>query len=82
MTSNGLIARNVRTGEVWRVPTKAMEALRGLPALPPSPKPVFLVHRQAASCAVGGAVSLEIARKLDALAHNSSGRARVWHVGV
>ena len=31
LTSNGLIARNVRTGDLlWRVPTKAMEALRGV----------------------------------------------------
>ena len=44
LTSNGLIARNVRTGEVRRVPTKAMEALRGLPALPPMPKAIFYVH--------------------------------------
>ena len=62
-TSNGLIARNVRTGEVWRVPMKAMEALRGLPALPPFPKPAVLARRQAALRAVSGAVSLEITSK-------------------
>ena len=51
-TSNGPIARNVRTGEVRRVPTKAMEALRSLPALPASLKPAVLVRCQAASRAV------------------------------
>ena len=76
LTSNGLIARNVRTGEVWRVPTKAIEALRGLPALPPSLKPAVLTRRQAASCAVSGAVSLEIPLQLGALSHDSSRRAR------
>ena len=76
LTSNGLIARNVRTGQVWRVPTKAMEALRGLPALSPSLKPAVLARRQAASRAISGAVSLEIARQLGALAHDSSGRVR------
>ena len=82
LTSNGLIARNVRTGEVWRVLTKAMEALRGPAALPPSLKPAVLTRRQAASRAVSGAVSLQIARKLGALVHDSSGRARVWRERV
>ena len=50
---------------------------RGLPALPPSLKPAVLARRQAALRAVSGAVSLEIARQLGALAHESSGRARV-----
>ena len=81
LTSNRIIARNVRTGEVWRVPTKAMEALRGLPALPPSLKRQVTARRQAASRAVRGAVSLEIARQLGALAHESSGRARVCREG-
>ena len=64
LTSNGLIARNVRTGEVWRVPTtKAMEALRGpfRHSRPPSSlKRQVTARRQAASHAVSGAVSLEI----------------------
>jgi len=77
LTSNGLIARNMRTGEVWRVPTKAMGALCGLPAPLPSLKPAVLARRQAASRAVSGAVSLEVAGQLCALAHDSAVRARV-----
>ena len=56
LTSNGLIARNVHTGEVWRVPKKAIEALRGLPALLSSLKRQLTARRQAASRAVSGAV--------------------------
>ena len=51
LSTNGLItrARNLRTGEaLWHMPTKAMETLRGLPALPPSLKPAVLARRQAA----------------------------------
>ena len=67
---------------MWRVPTKkAMEALRGLPAPPPSLKPAVLARRQAASRAVSGAVSIEIVRQLGALAHDSSGQARVYAKG-
>ena len=66
---------------VWRVPTKAMEALRGVPALPPSLKRQVTARSQAASCAVSGAVSLEIARQLGALAHDSAGSARVSREG-
>ena len=63
------------------MPTKAMEALRGLPALPPSLKRQVTARRQAALRAVSGSVSLEIARQLGALVHDSSGRARVSREG-
>ena len=48
LTSNGLLARNVRTGEEWRVPTQAKESLRGLPALPPTQVPSISARRAAA----------------------------------
>ena len=63
------------------MPTKAMEALRGIPALPSSLKPAVLARRQSASRAVSGAVSLEDAHQLGALAHEPSGRARVCREG-
>ena len=70
LTSNGLLARNVRTGEEWRVPTEAMESLRGLPALPATQVPSISARRAAAARAVSGAVSREIAFQLGALSRD------------
>ena len=66
LTSNGLLGRNARTGEEWRVPSATMEAMRSLEPLPHTGDSI-VARRKAVSRAITGQVSRAIAAQLRVL---------------